>query len=122
LFPGLTGFENIRGTHHHGHFVRAILESTATSLNLLLSGIPDAVGKGIVSTGGGAQSRLWIEIKANTTGRVFYLPEYNETACLGAAMLGAAVTRNSGNLKEISATWASFKEIIRPVSGNQGSG
>ena len=121
LSPGLTGFGNVKEIHRHGHFVRAILESTAMSLNLLLSGIPDSSGKGIVSTGGGAQSRLWTEIKAIITGRVFYLPEYSETACLGAAMLAASVTGNSGNLKEISGKWAAFKETICPVSGNQES-
>ena len=117
-FPGHSGFKNRQESHQHAHFVRAILESTAFSLVNILNILPGAgYAEGIISTGGGAKSRLWVEIKSNMLGKRFFMPECNETACLGAAMLGAAGTGEQGNIHEIIKEWVRFKEVVLPEAG-----
>jgi sugar (pentulose or hexulose) kinase len=43
----------------------------------------------IISTGGGAKSDIWSQIKADISGNIVAIPENEETACLGAAIIGA---------------------------------
>lgn len=43
----------------------------------------------IISTGGGAKSGLWCQLKADISGSIVAAPDNNEAACLGAAMIGA---------------------------------
>lgn len=114
-FGGFNGFENIKQSHHNGHFVRAILESTALSLTRLLASLPENVETtGVVSVGGGARSKLWVEIKSNLTGKRFFMPECSESACLGAAMLAAIGTKEYGDVYEVIRKWARYKETISP--------
>ncbi|WP_187274608.1 FGGY-family carbohydrate kinase [Paenibacillus sp. N3.4] len=43
----------------------------------------------IISTGGGARSELWSQMKSDITAYIVAIPENEEAACLGAAMIGA---------------------------------
>jgi xylulokinase len=43
----------------------------------------------IISTGGGAKSDLWSQLKANITGFEIAIPLNEEAASLGSAMIGA---------------------------------
>ncbi len=114
-YQGLTGFENVRPFHKHGHFVRAILESTADSLANLIKSLkgPGFLG-GVTSTGGGARSSLWLKIKANRIKSDFFIPENKETACMGAAMIGAMGTGKLGNWDDMANNWVRYKEIVKP--------
>ena len=77
----------------HGHCIREILESTALSLLELVKKLEQSSEiRTIIPTGGGAQSRLWLQIKANILNKTFLVPESNELACKGAAMLCATGT------------------------------
>lgn len=114
-YNDLEGFENIKPFHQHAHFVRAILESTACSLDNVVKKLTDVVKEeSIIATGGGAMSKLWIEIKANMLGRKFIIPEYSESACLGAAMLAATSVHRFDSLGQASEKWTRVKEIISP--------
>ncbi|MCG8311387.1 MAG: FGGY-family carbohydrate kinase [Cytophagales bacterium] len=114
-FQGLDGFSNIKSGHQHGHFVRALLESTALSLLKLISRLKESASAGgIVSAGGGAKSSLWAKIKANLLGKVFFVPECNESACLGAAMLGAIGSKEYGNRDEVIENWTRCKRVVKP--------
>jgi xylulokinase len=116
-YQDLSGFNNIKPLHKHGHFVRAILESTAVSLAGLIKSVknPDFT-EGIISTGGGAKSSLWVKIKADILKTAFFIPECNETACMGAAMIGARGLEEFGDWDELVKNWVRFKEIIGPVT------
>ena len=115
-YDDLEGFLNIRPVHKHGHFVRAILESTALSLKHLTGIIKKSDFQGaIVSTGGGAQSNLWVKIKADILGTDFYIPNSHETACMGAAMIGAVGSEELGDWNEIVEEWVKYKEIVKPA-------
>ena len=75
-----------------GREVRAILEATAYKLKRLIriGGFEDRAR--IVSTGGGAKSRLWNKIKAAVTGMTFLTVRADEPAAYGAAFLAARGT------------------------------
>ena len=119
-YQDLSGFSNIKPYHHHGYFVRAILESTALSLSKIFNVLKgNTQPAGIVATGGGAKSRIWVQIKADLTGTDFLVPECNESACLGAAMLGVIGAKECGNLNEIINLWLGNSECIKPDGVNE---
>jgi sugar (pentulose or hexulose) kinase len=114
-YNDLEGFYNQKPDHGHGHYVRAILESTALSLKEIIEElIPAAAYKRVVSTGGGAMSRLWVQIKADLLGKEFFIPQCNESACLGAAMLAATSVHYFPTIQEASSQWVQRKEIVQP--------
>jgi sugar (pentulose or hexulose) kinase len=88
-YKGLEAFEGITARHTHGHFVRAILESVALTLReLILKLNAGEMPEAVVSTGGGARSRFWLELKSQLTGGTrFFAAECEEPACKGAAMI-----------------------------------
>lgn len=75
-------------TMEHGreHAVRAILESVAFMLRENLEYL-DVNCDEIRSMGGGAQSPLWCQIKADVTGKRIITLESAESACLGSAII-----------------------------------
>ncbi|RIJ46642.1 hypothetical protein D1614_18425 [Maribellus luteus] len=109
-YPGLTGFESVRSFHGHAHFVRAILESTSESLNKLIRILDENFSGRVISTGGGAQSRLWIAIKRDRLNAGFYTPECSETACLGAALVGASGLNKSVDWSKVVSAWVRYNE------------
>ena len=72
--------------HGRGHTVRAILESVAFMLRENLEYL-EADCEEIRSMGGGAQSPLWCQIKADVTGKRIVTLENEEAACLGSAII-----------------------------------
>ncbi len=81
-------FSGISGKQSHGHFIYALMESTAYTLKDLLDQLcPDRKPEKVISTGGGAQSRLWMEIKSQVTGIRFEPSSCSESSCKGAAMI-----------------------------------
>ncbi len=89
-YSGLECFLNIQGRHGHGHFARAIMESTGRSLRSLVDQLdPDHLSDEVISCGGGARSPLWTQIKSEILQKKFSLPSCTELACLGAAMIAA---------------------------------
>ncbi|MBQ4088212.1 MAG: hypothetical protein IJC78_08205 [Clostridia bacterium] len=84
-------FYGLTMEHTRGHAVRSILEAVSCMLKSNL----DYVGTDcteIRTMGGGAQSPLWCQIKADMIGKDFVTLKNDETACLGSAILaGVAV-------------------------------
>lgn len=82
-------FTGVTLAHTRGHFARAIMESVA----YLLRGDLEYIGNGAVreirATGGGAASPLWVQMKADVTGKTLQTVSESETACLGAAIFAA---------------------------------
>lgn len=114
-YPGLNGFKNIGEIHQKAHFVRSILESTGVSLLYLAEALDENnLAEAIVPSGGGAKSRLWLQIKANLLNKVFLVPESGELACTGAAMLCAVGTACFGSIQEAVEKQVNFKEKIYP--------
>ena len=67
----------------------------------------------IISTGGGAKSPFRCQIKADITGTIIEVPEYNKTSLHGAAILAAV---RMGEFKSIEEACKRF--IIQIVKTN----
>jgi D-ribulokinase len=70
----------------------ACLQGTALVERLayeVLDGVTGATGGEVYSTGGGSRSDVWMQCRADATGRVIHRPECAESA-LGAAILAAS--------------------------------
>ena len=83
-------FVGLELRHDRGALVRAVLEGVAyglrDSLELLRDlGVVSVVGR---ASGGGARSRLWLEIVSSTLGIPLELTAVEEGSAFGAALLG----------------------------------
>jgi xylulokinase len=87
-------FVGLRPHHTHAHLLRAALEALgqwlAEGLTTMerLSGTP-SLAHDVVAIGGATAMPLWMQIKADTTGRPIRVPELHEAVALGAALLAA---------------------------------
>lgn len=85
------------GLHHtRAHFAKAVMESVACLLRQYLEyiGVPSHE---IISIGGGSRSKLWLQIKADITGKEVCTLSNKETACLGSAVcagVGAGIFKD----------------------------
>lgn len=102
-------FRNVRSEHTRGQIVRGIMECVARQLASQVRSLcgedwPDQ----IVSAGGAAKSRIWLEIKADVLGTQIVSTECEEPTSLGAAMFARhAVTGES--LPEIARQWVRLR-------------
>ena len=84
-------FYGLTMEHTRGHAVRSILESVACMLKNNLEYLGLECNE-IRTMGGGAQSPLWNQIKADMTNKRIVTLKNDETACLGSAILaGTAI-------------------------------
>ncbi len=118
-FKSLSGFRNIKKEHSHGHFTRAILESTSLSLRDLVNRLDKKkLSEALISSGGGARSHLWVQIKADILNKVFIIPSCTELACQGAAFIGfMGVSENSDKIKSFKKQ-IKYAQIINPNPEN----
>ena len=120
--PGKEGFVAAGPEHGHGHFARAIMESIAGELGILLeklrgADLPDRV----IATGGGAGSDLWLHIMADLTGCTMVTTGFAECACAGSAMLAAVAAGWFATPAEASASWVRTQKTIYPDHGGHGA-
>jgi xylulokinase len=73
---------------------RAVLEGIACEFSIVVDLLRQVVGRfdSLVATGGGARSRLGLQLRAAMTGLRIEIPEVREAACLGAALLAGVAT------------------------------
>jgi xylulokinase len=103
-------------THTRGHFVRALLESVAFLLRRNLESI-ERTGitiREIRSTGGGARSTLWNQIKANVCNHPIVTLANEETALLGDAILAGVASGIFQSIEEGCKSMVTIKETIQP--------
>jgi sugar (pentulose or hexulose) kinase len=114
VFYGFTLF------HHKAHFTRAVLEAVAFMLRRNLELI-DQVGIKVVeirSTGGGAASQLWRQIKADVCQLPVVTLSYSDTAPLGDAMLAAVAINLFSSLGEAANAMVSTAQRLAPIPEN----
>ncbi len=103
-------------SHNRSHFARAILEGVAFLLKLNLDFVQQAgvEVKEIRSTGGGARSPLWNQIKANVNNLPVITLHNEETALLGNAILAGVASGIFQTIDEGCASMVVVKEKIMP--------
>ena len=79
-------FTGLTTEHTRAHFVRAVMESVACMLKSNLDYLGLEINE-IRAMGGGANSPLWCQMKADMTGKRLTTLKNKETACLGSAIL-----------------------------------
>jgi len=77
--------------HTRSHVVRAIMESVAFILreNIEILSQQGVGAREVCSMGGGAASKLWLQIKADVLNRPITTVSVSEASCLGAAIIAA---------------------------------
>jgi ribulose kinase len=103
-------------SHGPGHIFRSIYEGTAFGTRRILE---DLEAHGFALTrlfagGGGAKSRLWLQIHADVLGRPIYLPRDEEACALGSAMLAAINSGHYGNLDEAARMMVQIGRVVEP--------
>ncbi len=79
-------FTGLTPEHTRGHFVRSIMESISCTLKENLDYLNLDINE-IRAMGGGANSPLWCQMKADMTKKTLVTLKNKETACLGGAIL-----------------------------------
>jgi xylulokinase len=105
-----------------GDIIRSVLEGIAYALKQNLDIAEENAGteyKELLFTGGGSRNDLWLDIKSHVTGKVLKVMEFDETAILGAALLGgvcAGIYRDS--VEAASKTGNKSFRYVKPDMGH----
>ena len=105
-------FTGLTTEHTRGHFVRAIMEAISCTLRENLEYLNLNVNE-IRAMGGGANSPLWCQMKADLTGKTLQTLKNKETACLGGAILAGVGTGAFQSVEE-AAKMISIKDSFSP--------
>jgi xylulokinase len=95
-------FAGLSLNHDRGHMFRALLEGCTFALRDIVDRL-DAMGLSgdeIRVVGGGARSHLWLQMKADVTGRRVRVLANDEATALGAAMLAGVGAGTFADLDE----------------------
>jgi len=109
-------FEGLSLRHDRGGLVRSVLEGVAYGLRdslELLRGLGVEAGVGRAS-GGGARSRLWLEIVASVLDVPLELTEVEEGSAYGAALLAGVSTGVFASAGEAVAACVRVRERVEP--------
>ena len=112
-------FVGLTSAHGRAHMTRAVLEGVAyglrDSLELLRAlGVRPEVGR---ISGGGARSRLWVEIVAAVLGLPLELTAVEEGSAYGAALLAGIATGVFADAAEAVEACGGVRERVEPDTG-----
>ncbi|MCM3330468.1 FGGY-family carbohydrate kinase [Kocuria palustris] len=98
-------------SHGPAEIFRATYEGIACGLRQILDLLEEGVERPerLVAVGGGTQSRLWVQIVSDVTGRSQQIPDQTIGASYGAAMLAAETTSGID-----TRDWACIGETVEP--------
>ena len=95
---------------------KAIMESTAFEMGINIDTLENCgitVGE-FRSIGGGSKSAVWMQLKADVTGRPITAMKIKEAGCLGAAMLAWSGLETSVTLPQLMESWVRVQRIYEP--------
>ncbi len=98
-------------------FVKALVEGITYELRLNLETLEEAAGVKIDrlrAMGGGARSKMWLQLKADITGKEVVSLAVSECGCLGAAMLAGVGVGEYGSVDEAVELLVSEVELFEP--------
>lgn len=106
-----------RGCHTRAHFYRSLLEGIAYELRLQLDGLEAARGDSVQlirAMGGGARSRLWVQILADVLGRPLEVSATGEVSALGAAAVALTASGAFPSLSAAARQLAVIDGVVEP--------
>jgi FGGY-family pentulose kinase len=109
-------------SHGPAHLVRSIYEGTSLGTRHILQ---DAASFGLTidrvfAGGGGAQSRLWMQIQADVLQQPIYLSEDPQACALGSAMMAATHAGLFSNLGEAGRAMVCINQTVEPRASHRG--
>jgi xylulokinase len=109
-------FFGISLSHSKGHFVKAILEGVAFHYIVMLE-LLEELGLDIVEismVGGEAKSDFWNQLKADVTGRRIRVPEAEDAAAMGAALLAGIGTGQYPSMQKAVESTVRIMKVYTP--------
>jgi xylulokinase len=109
-------FYGISMKHDQHHFTRALFEGCTFGFRDIIERF-DALGIGgeeVRVVGGGAKSRLWLQMKADATGRVLRTLASPEATAMGAAMLAGVAEGTFDSLDDAADRVVELGEEFEP--------
>ncbi|MBO3831806.1 MAG: hypothetical protein FGF51_00255 [Candidatus Brockarchaeota archaeon] len=113
-------FFGISLSHSKGHFVRAILEGVAFHYLVVLELLKE-LGVEIAEAsmvGGETKSDFWNQLKADVTGRRIRIPEVEDAAAMGAAMLAGIGTGQYTSVQKAVESTVRTRKVYVPNAEN----
>lgn len=112
----------ITTAHRRGDFLRSLLEALGYWLRENLDHLQGLFGRDVceqlVTIGGATNSPLWLQIKADITGRDVYATEVRESVALGAALLAGLGTGVWHDASEAVKTVPASTKVYHPEPRN----
>jgi FGGY-family pentulose kinase len=107
-------------SHGPGHVFRSIYEGTAFGTRYILEDLESHGFKvqRLYAGGGGAKSRLWLQIHADILGQPIALPRESEACALGSALVAAVHSGHYPNLDEAARHMVQVAAVIEPQAGS----
>jgi len=124
LETAIEHYERVWGltlAHGPGHVYRSICEATAFGTRHILEDLEAhgfRVGR-LFAGGGGAKSRLWVQIHADALGRPIHLPREAEACALGSAMAAAVRCGHYADLGQAATRMAQMAGVVEPRQENR---
>jgi sugar (pentulose or hexulose) kinase len=114
-------FVGLNLSHRRAHLYRAVLEAVAYGGRQITDTFLDvgADVRELVVTGGGSQSRLWMQIHADVIGRPLRVLAQRLPVALGAAMCAAAGAGLAPDLRRAAAAMSRIADTIEPDERNR---
>lgn len=109
-------FYGLAPGHDRGDLARALLEGCAFAMRDVVDRLRalDVRVESLMLLGGGSQSRLWAQIRADVAGLPAILPRHRNTSALGAAMLAAVAGGRAESLDAAAARLGEPLEVVSP--------
>jgi xylulokinase len=111
------GFLGVGSDHSLAHLCRAVLEGVAYSARHLLEELEKAAGLEapvLHASGGGSQSDLWCQIKADVLARPIVRVRVRHSGCLGAALMAATGAGLVDGLREAARQAVQIERVFEP--------
>jgi len=108
-------------SHGPGHVFRSIYEATAFGTRHILEDLQSHgfTVQRIFAGGGGAKSRLWLQIHADVLGQPIYLPRESEACVLGSALVAAVHCGHYADINEAAQHMVQSAGVIEPEGKNR---
>jgi xylulokinase len=113
-------FIGLSSGHSVADLSRAVLEGVAYSARHLLEELEQAAGveaEALNASGGGSQSDLWCQIKADVLARPIARVAVRHSGCLGAALMAAAGARLVPSVREAARIAVRIERVFEPRPG-----
>lgn len=122
FLPGMSGtFHGIHSATTRGDLYKAVLEGESMYFLDTFERLEDNnLGlKEIIATGGGSRSKLWMQLKADLTGKPVKRTGFIDAGTAGAALLAGSATGFYSNIEEAAGAFAQEPLVHLPDAANR---